>query len=265
MWRSMQRSSIIKRFSDMKKTHLRHICSLMLTLSALSGLLQAKDVLLRNKDGKSMIARLVTITGDRVTVVRDSDKKQFTLDLGQLDDASRGKVNEWVEAGGNLSERFVVEFSSGKSGKNSTYAYDGERTVSMEPVIVVKNPEVNVPTKAAAVTAVILGRPTKEGSAYYVFSTETFDLPSLEGGKQQSFLMNQFRHTYDDRGSYKYGSRYLGWVVLIHDPEDSRVMHSQSVPATLAGKFGGKFLTLTAKKTYDADLKPINYVQSQSD
>ena len=239
---------------------IRRIFTIMLTLCAIPGLLHAKEVVLRNKDGKSMTARLVSINGDKLAVMRESDKKQFTLDLTQLDEASRGKVDEWIKAGGNLAERFVVEVSSGKSGKNSPYEYDDERTVSMEPVILVKNPEVNVPTRAARVTALILGRPVRERGGYYVFSTETFDLPSLEGGKQTSFLMKKFRHTYDDRGYYKFGSRYLGWVVLIHDPEDKRIMHSQSVPAPLAAKFGEKFLSLTAETTYDADLQVIKSV-----
>jgi hypothetical protein len=250
----------IKHFISMPCTLFRHICPLLLALLAMAGALHAKEVVLRNKDGKSLTARLVSITGDKLSVMRESDKKQFTLDLTQLDDASRGKVDDWVKAGGNLSERYVVELSSGKSGKNSPYDYDDERTVSMEPVIVVKNPDVNIPTKAAKVTVLILGRPVRERGAYYVFSTETFDLPSLDGGKQQSFLMKKFRHSYDDRGSYKFGSRYLGWVVLVHDSEDKRIMHSQSVPAPLAAKFSEKFLGLTAEKTYDSELQIMKYV-----
>ena len=233
----------------------------VLALFIMSGMMQAKEVVLRNKDGKSLTVRLVSITGEKLAVMRESDKKQFTLDVTQLDDASRGKVDEWVKSGGHLSERYSVEFSSGKAGRNSAYEYDDERTVVMEPVIVVKNPDVNLPTKAAKVTALVLGRPLSDRGAYFVFSTETFDLPSLEGGKQSSFLMKKFRHTYDDRGAYKYGSRYLGWVVLIHDSEDKRILHGQSVPTPLAAKFGARLLDLTAESYYDSELEVIKYVQ----
>ena len=141
--------------------------------------------MLRNKDGKSLTARLITITGDKLTVMRESDKKQFTLDLTQLDDASRGEVDAWVKAGGDLSERFVIDVSSGKSGRSSAYDYDDERIVNIEPIVVVKNPDINVRTRAVKVTALILGRPVNERSAYHVFSTESFDLPSLDGGKAE--------------------------------------------------------------------------------
>lgn len=240
---------------------IRLLSALTLALLPMSGALRAEEVLLRNKDGKSLTVRLLNITGDKLGVVRGSDKKQFTLDLTQLDDSSRAKVDEWVKAGGNLSERFVAEVNTGKSGRNSAHDYDDQRTVNMEPVIMVKNPDVNVPTKSAKVTALILGRPVNERGAYFVLSTETFDLPSLEGGRQKAFPMKKFRHTYDDRGENKYGSRYLGWVVLIHDPTDQRIMHSQSVPPPLAGKFGGKFLYLNSGACYDSDLEVIKNVQ----
>jgi hypothetical protein len=244
------------------RTLFRHISVLLVSLSAISGPLLAKEVVLRNKDGKSLTARLVSIKGDKLDVMRESDKKHFTLDLTQLDDSSRGKVDEWVKAGGNLSERYETEVSTGKSGRNSRYDYDDERTVNMEPVVVVKNPDVNMQTKAAKVTALILGRPVNERGAYFVFSTETFDLPLLEGGKQKAFPMKKFRHTYDDRGSYKFGSRYLGWIVVIHDPDDKRIIYSQSIPSTLAGKFDEKFLTLKAETYYDTNLEVIKYVDS---
>jgi hypothetical protein len=232
---------------------------IMLAFIASMGALQAREVVLRNKDGNSLTARLVSISGDKLAVMRESDNKQFMLDLTQLDDASRGKVDDWVKAGGNQSERYEIEFSSGKSGKKSPYENYDDRLVSMEPVVVVKNPDIKVPTKPAKVTALILGRPIKESGGYYVFSTETFVLPVLEGGRQKAFTMKKFSHTYDSRGSAKYGSRYLGWVVYVHDAEDNRIIHSQSVPATLAAKFGAKFLTLKSGCYYDSDLEIIKY------
>jgi hypothetical protein len=242
----------------------RQFSALTFAIFATMGALQANEVVLRNKDGKSLTVRLVSITGDKLAVMRESDKKQFTLDLTQLDDSSRAKVDDWVKAGGNISERYVVDVSTGKSGRNSNYDYDDERIVSMEPIAVVKNPDINVPTKAAKITVLILGRPVNERGGYYVFSNETFDLPSLEGGKQKAFQMKKFRHSYDDRGSYKFGARYLGWVVLIHDPEDKRIIHSQSLPAPVVGKFGEKFMTLKPMSYYDSELDVIKYANSFS-
>jgi hypothetical protein len=245
-------------------TRFSRFAAFVLLILAAPGALDAAEVVLRNKDGKSLTVRLVSITGDKLAVMRESDKKQFTIDLTQLDETSRGKVDDWVKAGGNLSERYVIEVSTGKSGRGSAYDYSDERIVSMEPVAVVKNPDINIPTKAAKVTVLILGRPVNERGGYYVFSTETFDLPSLEGGKQKVFQMKKFRHSYDDRGSYKSGARYLGWVVLIHDPQDKRIIHSQSLPAPVVGKFGEKFLTLKPQLYYDSELDVIKYTNYYS-
>ena len=65
--------------------------------------------------------------------------------------------------------------------------------------------------------------------------------------KQKAFQMKKVSHSYDDRGRYKFGARYLGWVVVIHDPEDERIIHSQSLPAPLAGKFGEQVSHLEAR------------------
>jgi hypothetical protein len=246
----------------MKFYRYRRVFALMLALAAAPCALQAREVVLRNKDGKSLTARLVSITGDKLDVMRESDKKHFTLDLTQLDDASRNKVAEWVKAGGNQSERYEIEFSSGKSGKRSPYEDYDDRLVSMEPIVVVKNPDIKVPSKAAKVTALVLGRPIMESGAYYVFSSETFDLPVLEGGNQKALPMKKFSYTYDSRGGAKYGSRYLGWVVIVHDPEDNRIIHCQSVPTTLVGKFNAKFLTLGPQRYYDKNLDLIRYVRN---
>jgi hypothetical protein len=248
--------------SAMNILRLRWFPALILAFSSAMGALEATEVVLRNKDGKSLTVRLVSITGDKLGVMRESDKKHFTLDITQLDDASRSKVAEWVKAGGNMSERYAVDVSTGKSSRNNNYDYDDERIVSMEPIVLVKNPDINIPTKAAKVTALLLGRPVNERNGYYVFSNETFDLPSLEGGKQKALPMKKFRHSYDDRGSYKFGARYLGWVVLIHDPVDKRIIHSQSLPAPLVGKFGEKFLKLQPRYYYDSELDVIKYTNS---
>jgi hypothetical protein len=234
----------------------RFITVLALLLAyVVTGGLQAKEVTLRNKDGKSLSARLVTLNGDKLTVLRDSDKKQFVLSLAQLDDVSRAEVDVWLQAGGGLSERFVVDVRSGKRQRSSGEYYSDEKKVDIEPLVVVKNPDANIRTREVKVTAVLLGRPVADRNAYHVFSVESFTLPSLEGGKEGAFQMKPVSRTFDDRGDYKYGARYLGWVVVISDPEDDRVIHAQSIPEPLAGKLGGKFLKVEAGSTYDENLR----------
>jgi hypothetical protein len=83
----------------------------------------------------------------------------------------------------------------------------------------------------------------------------SFDLPSLGGGKEGLLQMDRISHVFDDSGSYKRGARYFGWVVVIHDPEDNRIILCQSLPAALSEKFGTQFLKLEAGRTYDDKLQ----------
>lgn len=231
----------------------------LIILLAMAGLIEAKEVTLRNKDGKDLTVRLITCAGDKLTVLRSSDKKQFELSVAQLDSASRAEVDAWLKAGGGLSERFEVDVSSGKRQRGTGYDYSDEKKVSMEPTVVIKNPMPNIRTRAVKVTAFVLGRPVADRNAYHVFSKESFDLPSLEGGKEGVLQMKPISHMFDDRGSYRYGARYLGWVVVIED-EDGGVIMTQSVPAAIAEKYGRKFLTLDAGSTYDDKLRVLKDV-----
>ena len=241
------------------------ILACLLVLAVATGLPEAKEVNLRNKDGKSLSARLMTLDGDKLTVLREADKKQFVLSLAQLDETSRTEVDAWLKAGGGLSERFAIEVRSGKRQRSTGEYYDDSKKVDIEPLVVVKNPDANIRTRAVKVTAVLLGRPVADRNAYHVFSTESFKLPSLDGGREGAFQMKQVSRTFDDRGTYRYGARYLGWVVVIHDPEDDRVIHIQSMPEPLAGKFGRQFLKLEAGSTYDDNLRLIKNFSIYSD
>lgn len=240
----------------------KSFAAVLVSLLAVLGMagVQAKEVTLRNKDGKSLSARLITCDGDKLTVLRSSDKKQFELSMAQLDDASRAEVDAWLAAGGGLSERYEIDVSSGRRQRSTGYDYDEDKKFNMEPTIVIKNPLPNIRTRAAKVTTLILGRPVSERNAYHVFSVESFDLPSLEGGKEGVLQMKRISHVFDDRGSYRYGARYLGWVVVIQDVEDGRVIMTQSLPQTLSEKYGRKFLTLKAGTTYDDKLRVLEDV-----
>lgn len=244
-------------------TLLQTVLAFMLVVTA--GLTEAKEVTLRNKDGKSLSASLVTLDGDKLTVLRGSDKKQFVLSLAQLDDASRAEVDVWLAGGGGLSERFEIDVRSGKTNRKAGTEDFDDKNVNIEPLVVIKNPLPNVRTRAAKVTALCLGRPVNARNAYYVFSIETFDLPSIPGDQEAALQMKKISRNYDDRGYSKFGARYLGWVVLIHDPEDDHIIQSQSVPAPLAGKFGRKFLKLEADQVYDDDLRLIKNFSVYSD
>jgi hypothetical protein len=246
-------------------TRFLHISSLAAAVFALAGTVQAREVLLRNTDGKSLSARLMNLEGDKLSVMRESDKKIFSLALSQLDEASRNRVDEWIKDGGNLSEQYEIEVSTAKSNKRSEAEEYDDRAINLEPVIVIKNPDTKRKTKGGELTVVFLGRPINDRSGFFVYSKESFELSSIDTGKQEVFQMKKIRHTYDDRGYAKYGARYLGWVALIHDEEGEAIISGKSVPSTLVDKYGIKLLKLRTELQYDKDLKLMKNVPTYVD
>ncbi len=234
-------------------------------LLGLAGPLASKDVTLRNKDGKALAVRLITCEGDRLTALRVQDGKQFVLDLRQLDDASREEVAAWIKGGGSQVEEFRIEVSSGKTGRKSGAEDFDDKNVNLDPLIVIGNPHSTMRTRPARVTAVFLGRPVNHRNAYYVFSSESFDLPSMPPGGKEAFQMKKISRNFDDRGYAKFGARYLGWVVLVYDGEDKRILCASSVPAALAAKFGAKILELKGGMTCDEQLRQLENIIVYSD
>jgi len=69
---------------------------------------ESEPVELVDKSGTRLTARLISSDGKTLKVLRESDKKSFAVPMERLDEASSKRVKEWIDAGGNLSEVFVI-------------------------------------------------------------------------------------------------------------------------------------------------------------
>ncbi len=216
---------------------------------------ESEPVELVDKGGTSLTARLISSDGKILKVLRESDKKSFSLPLERLDDASSKRVQEWIDAGGNLSEVFEIDFASQRNRKNTGADDFDDKRVNMEPTISLKNPHAANATQEGVMTVIILGRPILNTSNLYVFKTESFDLKKLQPLATEVFQMESFSSPYDDRGYAKFGARYLGYVVMIHNKERTNIFSSKSVPDALVKNWGLKLLGFTEKMCYTKDLK----------
>ena len=206
-----------------------------------------------DQDGNTLLVRPVGAADDSFTFLRQTDNKRFTVPLERLNEASRKTVDEWIERGGHLSTKYEVSVSTGKTRKKTGREDFDDKAVNIEPIVTIKNPDNIETTRGGKLTAIFLGRSVNDRGAIYVFKTQTFDLPALAPTTASAFQLEAVTHQYDDTDNMTFGSRYLGYVILIHDPKTKEIIHAKSVPAALANRDCKAFLKLQDGLYYDDD------------
>jgi len=233
------------------------LCIGFLLLPATFCFAASEPVDLVDKNGTKLTARLISSDGKSIKVRRESDKKDFTIPLERLDEATSKMVKKWHDEGGNLSEIFEINFSSQKNRKNTGADDFDDKRVNMEPTITLKNPDILKSTIGATVSVVIFGRPIMDTNQYHVFKAESFELKKMDPLASEELQVSNISAPYDDTGFAKFGARYLGYAVLIHNEEKTTLYSCKSVPSTLLKNFGIKLLKLQTGQNYTKDLKPV--------
>lgn len=221
------------------------------------GVLHGEILTLENATGAKITAKLVCCIDGKLTVRRTSDNKTFDLPLDQLSEKSRADVKTWQDKGGGLLEDYQIEVSTGKNRRTQAGDDFDDKRVNLDPIVTVRNPDPRVPTRAAKLTVLFLGRPVVDGKALHVFRTKTFDLPSLDPATSRNFAVGKISAAYDSRGYAKFGARYIGYVAIVHNEGNTEVFSSRSVPTTLVQGKELVFLRLKDNATYDKNFKPI--------
>lgn len=240
------------------RSHAMFTLSLLAATAISLPLAATGEVLsLEDTNGSKLTARLVSCDGSNLKVVRVSDKKSFTIPLSRLVQSSKDAVKEWQANGGGLIEDFDISVVTGKTNKTvATDDYDDKR-VNLNPTLTITNPDAKTPARKAKATILFLGRPVVDSRAIHVFKKSTFDLPSLPPSGSKEFQVGKISQRYDNRGYAKTGSRYIGYVVLIHDDEGGNIYSSKSIPSALTKDGGLTFLKMETGKDYDKYYKPV--------
>jgi len=72
-----------------------HLRTLPLLLAAVAPLVQAEPQTLTDKQGRSLKAEVISVTGDQVKIKRD-DGQTFNLSLANLSDDDQKRLKEWA-------------------------------------------------------------------------------------------------------------------------------------------------------------------------
>lgn len=218
---------------------------------------ESEVVALMDKSGTALNVRLVTCDGTNLTIARQSDGKTFTIPLERLDAASSETVKSWMAKGGNLTTKYAFEVETGKNRRTTGMEDFDDKRVNLDPVVTVRNPHATLSSSDAKVTVLFLGRPVMDSSWLFVISKNTFDLPKLSPLTSQNFPVGPVTCAYDDRGYAKFGARYLGYAIIVHDANGKKAFDSASVPAALVGGRELQFIALKKGVTYDRNFKEL--------
>lgn len=208
------------------------------------------------ENGKSGQVQLLRSTDTQVTFKSLKNRQVTTLNLDKLDASSRKTIEEWKKAGGGASIEYDIDFVSGKSNRKSANEDYDDRRLVLKPKITISNKDRNTPTKKATMTVLILGRPVDDRNAIFILGKEIQKIDPIQPLEKTVATLEPVISEYDNKGSAQFGSKYLGYAVLIHEG-NSTLLAAKSVPKTMVDNYGLMLLKLEVAKRYDKGLKLI--------
>jgi len=203
-----------------------------------------------------MLVEVVSCDASTARVVRQPDQQTFTIPLDRLDEPSRKAIDEQLKAGANpATDAFEIMVDTGKNRKKAGGEDFDDKRVNLSPKITVKNLNLKSDTRDAKVTAIFFGRPVQANSDYYVFRSQSFDLPALHPGGSHILEVAEISQAYDNRGYAQFGARYAGYAVLVHSADGKTIYSVHSIPENFGKAFGEKLLKLQTGRTYNGQLQ----------
>ena len=239
----------------MKTACITLLLALISLLPTIRHAAASEVLLLTDRNGTSLSARPLSCDGKTLTIIRNTDRKKFSIPLSRLDDASRDRVETWMAKAALQPRDFEITVVTNKNSRKTGMEDFDDKRVNLDPVVTIRNPEPHVSSPAAKVSALFLGRPVADTSGYVLIRKSTFHLPELGPHESESFKVGKISMAYDNRGYAQFGARYCGYVILIHDEDAERIIDSTSVPSGLDEKFGLRFLQLKTNVAYNRDLR----------
>jgi hypothetical protein len=243
------------RKAKMKPDCITLLLALIPALTAFQHVAASEALLLTDRNGATLSAKPLSCDGKTLTIIRDTDRKKFSIPLERLDAASQDRVQTWMAKAALEPRDFEITVVTNKNSRKTGMEDFDDKRVNLDPVVTIRNPEPRVSSPAAKVSVLFLGRPVSDPSGFVIIRKSTFDLPDLGPHESEEFKVGKISLAYDNRGYAQFGARYCGYVILIHDTDAERIIDSTSVPAGLDEKFGLRFLQLKTNVAYNRDLR----------
>jgi len=190
--------------------------------------LHSKEVTLTNKEGKGGSFTLISLNEGTIEVTA-ADRKSYQLKLADLDEASNKAIQKWVAEGGNLSRKIEIAYNSGKRASVSKNEGYDDKAYVFNPEVILKNNSQAKDTSPLRISIALLGRPVQESTAVSVKWVELADCTAIEPMQEKTIKFSNVQWEYDNRGYAQYGSRYLGYLVVVKS-KTGKILASKSLP-----------------------------------
>ncbi len=238
---------------SMKSTSAHYLCA-MVFLLGLGASLVAEPMTLTSKDGKTIAATILSVTGDNVQLKR-ADGVTFNVPVNRFDPNTQMAITKWQEENKgkvpphlrDKKPRMDIRVNTGRTSRDGDQfsGFIDERKQKIAFKIELENQDAVYPIDTVNVTLLVVGESpiTRQDAVVY---KEVFKGVKLPLNEDVTINAKPFELWYDDEGAM-YGHKYEGYFVLVQDAE-GKVLGEKTIPSS-AAKYIDAIKTLNAGDT----------------
>ena len=203
-----------------------------------------------SSDGKPLEAKVLSMTGQKVTLERAADGKAFTLPVKRFSAGDQTYLKAWkpsAKKGGKKAEptkkkgkqelsvhpeppRIEVKVSSNKRIEKTNISLD-DKKMSVKFELAVKSLERGMELEGLKVNCFVFGRGVDDNNELKVICRDDHEI-GLKYGTEVELMGEKQNLMYDNRGYATYGHSYLGHVVVVRDSQN-RIIFKDAAPVNL--------------------------------
>ena len=183
------------------------------------------------------------------------NRKRSKLPLTSLDHKSQDLVKKWAASPAALSRDVKVSSNIVRGNKKDPREDYDDRITTITPKITINNKDGKKATAAAKLIAVIFAKPVTVSNSFYIASSESVALPSIERNSEKEVIMPKSSLVYDNKKYAKYGNRYYGFVTFVMVGDE--MIAKDYNPHGLGSIPHQTLLKLKARQTYPTDFSTV--------
>lgn len=202
-----------------------------------------------DNQGKQVEVSPVSTDGKNFTFARKADSKRFTIQLEDLDTVSQKEVKLWFKEGKHLASEYEIDVNVRDDDSGDTIVRGNFKrgfvsrdieSLTFKPRVTISNKSLGQSTKPAEVCVMTVFKVASAPKVNRVYSIQYFDLPELGSTKNH---VEQLPETGGRFNEYR-SPEYVGYIVLLTDPNTKEVLAVEAEPASLVGDDPSKLVGL---------------------
>lgn len=184
------------------------------------------------RDGRTMVAEIVSASGGKVTLKRENGRT-VTTNVIVFSDEDQDFIRQWQkDQQSTYTPRLSFEVNTGKSTREADDLGMDYWRQTFEFTAAISNDERDFDVSGAKGILIVLGKHITESNRLKVLSKQEFDA-NIPAGKTLTFRGKGFSTSYIDIDYSREGYKYNGYLLILQNA-DGKVIASDSTPDTFA-------------------------------